>query len=509
MANCVVEIPDIDETITRRIAMDVSRSLMSKMAIPINTPVLLPNSENPEILTQLEHTDSNVNAIFSRCKFKVQVTDVHNEAYNSVPVIQRQDYRPIFEDKELGICASPLYERRIMTIQVGIICNDKVTSEKIRSDIRHSAMNGRLGLLHEAAYHYMIPLPVLGVLIRLHKSSLDFINEVETHHDWLYKHIDEQVTRKTTVAGTQEHLAKNEVQRLILGKFDFLGAPDKPDGDDGGTKHIITFNYELHYERPYAIAIDYPVMIHNNIIDRQLIDRERRYSYTDKLHIPSRFVHFIDEFNPLGSIDPRDQGVCVPHYMQWFPTFHLPYTETLYRLSIRVTNDSRRSLFNIGNLGQVNFKESVINYILSIGRRVFEHRNGLILITLHENDKILSGSNLTIDVDGNVSTTFDMDIRKRYNIHITAYFRLRHMDQQAQYELRRDPDLCNLILAGLDQRLVEQGILPIQPINGVIPKVKFEQCCQFIESYGTIKINDRVALSNFIMGSYVVIAEGN
>jgi hypothetical protein len=505
MANLVIDLADIDELVTRRIAMDVVRGFINKFNLPHNTTILLPNSEQEDVLLNVENTDKNVQGYFSRMKFKLSIEDVHKEDKIGSSYVQRHDYKPLFVDNELGIVASPLYEYRTMTINFEVITSDKVVSEKLRTQIQEKFKNGARGFMHEAAYSYPLPLTLLGILTRIYRTTR-FDQSAAAMSAWLYTHLDEQVAQVSTSATATPQLFKNEAQQLIQGKWDFVGAPQKGQSQRDGTQQTISFSYELNYERPYQIALDYPEIVHNKWIPAELRPKERKYSWLEKLSIPSRFIHWIHSFSFLSGVDLRDQGVAVPYFVQWFPRYYFPYTESLFRINMIVNENNLREVGNLGDLGEVNFKPIVLDYIRSCGQDIFTHRSSFIHVTLFEDNSLKGPESLVIDSDLNVSTTFDMDINKRYNLHITAYFFLRHIQPAAQTAIRRNPDLGHLILGGLDERLKTNGILPLPVFSGEIDKYAFDQCCQWIERNGTISIDTRHTLSRFIVGDYVLIS---
>jgi hypothetical protein len=508
MANCVIELVDVDDSVTRRIAMDVVRGFMAKYNIPKNTPVILPNSEDEETLQMTENTEENVKKMFSRIRFKVKVNDTLREEYSAQASMQRHDYRPIFRDTELGIVVSPLYEKRKMSLEIEVISQDNVTAERLRRMIQTTFFRGGAnGFLHEAAYHYVIPDSVLVILTQSYRVSR-YDQATHAMSKWLYDHLDNQVSKAATIDGKSKNLIKNEAQHLIQGVFSFIGAPDKPTTENQGTKNTVAFTYDFTYERPFALAMDYQQIIHNRFLPAALLPTERKYLYMDKLAIPSRFTHLIYNEPWLRNVDPRDVGVCLPWQIEWYPEFYMPYTESLYRISLIVDECDPRDVVNLTNLGDVNFKELVIDYIKSVGQRVFTHRSAFIHISLHENDKIKGPESLVIDEQLNIRTTFDMDINKRYNVHICAYFFLRHMSDEAKEEIRDNPPLCNLIIGGLDPRLVESGVVPIPDDNGTIPVNDFDKVVDWIDKNATTKFEKRTMLNNFIVGNYVIIARG-
>lgn len=507
MANLRVEIRDTQETITRRIALDVVKGIAGALSLPPEVTVHFPSMEDTERVRLTENTDEAAKRMYPSCTFKIVVTDITDEQYAQATLIQKNETRPIFRDTKLGILASPVYERRIMTINLAINCPDKVIADRIRNDMRYSSLNNRLGLFHEAEYHYIIPDVFLAILTRLFKSTNEYRDDAQTMGEWLDERFDTQVVRKSTVAGVHTAFVKNEVIKLLYGLFDFKGQPNETQSEEHGTKHVIEFGYEVKYDRPLSLMLEYPIFIHNRRIDKQLIDFGRKYVYEDLLEIPTRTTYLNALHGRMRDLRDANDGISIPHYDDWSPKHTHPYTQTLFKIRVIVNQDDSRELFNLGELGEVNFKEPVLRYMRKNNNEVLNHRQALILVTLYINGEIADSDKLTLDSDLNLRTTMPMCPQNNYHIRISAYTKLRHLTQGGSDELRNNPDVCNIVLGGIDGRLIANGVLPLKPIGNTITKRDFENAAVWIERNGTKEYGDKPCSSYFVLGSYLIIGK--
>ena len=87
------------------------------------------------------------------------------------------------------------------------------------------------------------------------------------------------------IDGSKPTLVISERQLPVLGWFGEI-VVSKLGKDDESPTYTVTFDYNVQYQRIIGFVIDYPLMVHNQLLDGRLWDDSPRYALAQRSFRP-------------------------------------------------------------------------------------------------------------------------------------------------------------------------------------------------------------------------------
>lgn len=498
-----VDVESTQHTVTRHVAMGVVYDVAASLGIPYNIRVVYPGSTDPEDLPITVADDGRNKQYDPAMKVLVEVQERFVEKDVATMLLRPNVNPPLFYDEDLGVSITPIYAQTEMTINFQFRFVDRNLAEKTMNDMRRHATLFRDGLMHELRYKYLIPKVELVILKNIHELRESQAGYGEDLSAWFSDHFSDQVTVLSNRSGSSLSMAKEEIQSNVMGQYDFEITPDTPElGESKGTS-IMTFSYVFRYDKPISATMKYPILIHNQPLSDDLYDSSVPFVLEERLNLPSRVRALTDTYTNNRYVTGFQMGAPIPIFNDWQPPTVVNGVEGLLRIMLMVDPDDPYSLLNLKELGEVALVESLIEYIKQEKEKIFAHTNSAIHVALYENDKILGADRLTIDSDLTIRTTFEMDLRKHYQLLISLQADLRLLKPSAVERLRKDGGLLIRILKGIDSTLRDSE-LPKTMSGGYVSKVEWDRVVDILtRKRQPIYGEDRYG--HFRVGSFIIV----
>lgn len=502
MPNITVDVESTHQTVTRHVAMGVVYDVAHSLGFPYNIKVMYPGSSDGEDLPVAIADDGRDVLYDPATKVLVQVDEQFVENDVATMMLRPNNNHPIFNDSNLGVRLAPVYAQTEMTIEFRFRFPDKNIAERVRSDIRRHASLYRDGLMHEVNYKYLIPKVEMVILSEIYKLREEQAGYGESMREWFDQCFSDRVTVLSNRNASHLSMAMNETQTGILGSYDFDIVPESAEPTTSKTTHTLTFTYKLQYDKILSATMKYPILIHNRPISSKMYDTSVPFELGERLQMPSRRKALLDNWTNNQYVTGFTMGAPIPIFNEWQPPSTLSGVEGLLRIMVMVNPDDRSELLNLTELGQMQIVPELLDYIRSEGDRILSHRDSAINVTIYENDNLLSGDKLTIDGDLNVRTTFEMDLRKHYNVLISIVADLRLLSANAIDRLRDDGDFLNDILLGIEPTLPEPE-LATSMSGGYVAKDEWKRVVQNLTSKRVPVLGEQ-RYGNFRIGRFIL-----
>tara|TARA_B100000700_G_scaffold157245_3_gene174562 strand:- start:294 stop:1820 length:1527 start_codon:yes stop_codon:yes gene_type:complete len=508
MPTITVDLDAIDITVSRRVVLGVIQDLAASLGLPHHTKVMLPDSSDAEdlpISTKYEKSDSrfppNMTVI-------VNATETYDERGVMETIQSVDENPPILLDEDLGVTMAPMYVRSKIELEMTWRFPSKSLADRTIQDIRRYSSLFRKGLFHEINYSYHIPGVNLVILDQIHKTRESQAPLNEDMTGWFNRCMSPDVKTVSNREGTYLELAKEEVQSGVMGTHNYELVPEEPEDGVTGTTHKVVFNYELTYDKPISMIMRYPILIHNVPLSNKFYDTTIPYELGLRLQLNSKTKYILDQYSPHNEISGFPNGAPVPPFNDWQPSSIPIGMEGILRVMLMVDKDNPRDVLDLKELGYYRLTERIENYMRSEGQAILKPKESAIFIALYEGENIQSPEHITIDEDLVITSTGDLDIRKNYHLMVFMYTDLLHMTQQAQERLREDVETVQDVVIGVDNTIIEKGLVPNSIAGGYVPKREFEKAARYIQerrrpSAGPMK------RSNFRVGQFLLTAEEN
>jgi hypothetical protein len=481
MPHALVPLPDVYESVIRRVAIAMTRQLGEAMRLPVDTPIRLPGDTGTIPMNNGTFGPcDNTGIIFpgTSGRLTVRFTEETDEQDTLTTIVNRAEHNPIFHDSGRDILLTPVYRRVRMVMSFDYKVENKTQAQRWVDEMRNRISALRAELYHDVEYHYAVPEPIMALLSHLHALKEDSTVPVgETFEEYLDRYSLQPTTTATTLIGTEGRRVVKEHQHEVLGWFDFTDSPDQPEkeGNEAGT-YLASFSYTLHYARPTQLWCRWPMLIHNRTIDRVFRPTE---AYSTFKRLPRKvsltkgnFEKFLDDFTFQGL-----PYIHHPEIDDWSPK-DIPQGRLTFFTGLLVINpDNPRRLLNLADMGPFAFTPYFLEYAFQQGERFFTPGKSIFEFRLYENNRLANDIQLGFE-SGTVTIEAqrDLDLTKYYHIQISLIRDWSFIDQETIQCLRRYPTVAYTALLALGVYLGGGSLEDLKRLGVGSTRLTTEQC---------------------------------
>ena len=450
MPHALIPLPDVYESVTRRVAVAVTAQLARIMRLPGDIQVYLPgNTEsvpmNGGSFGECHDTGVRYPAeTYLNVRFTEEVDDDHTL---TTPVATRQ-HLPLFDDPVRGIVIRPVY--RYVTLAVSLEYNapNVTVAQRWVDEMRSRISMGRAELHQDLEYHYAIPIPVEILLRHLHETLEASQAPLGVSFDEYYdRYRQAPTTVLDTLTGTSPTRAIVEHQHEVLGWFDFTTSPPTPEAQDQGN-YKSTITYTLRYNRPTQMYCRYPMLVHNRPVGPTFSPQVPYSTYRRVDRKVSQLKGGLDAFLKTMVVN-QIPYIQQPEVDDWVPDTPSPRTLTFFSGLLQIKATDRRTLFDLSDLGSYTFTPYVLEYFYHMGNRLFES-NSVFEFRLYENNVQRKDVRFLFKPNGvTVTADRDLDLTRFYHVQIGVIRNWLTLRRDFIDDLRRYPSTLEALLGSL------------------------------------------------------------
>lgn len=455
MPNALIPLPDVYESVTRRVAVDVISQLSRTLRLPGNTEVYLPgNTESVPMNggTFGECWDPGVRYP-AEARLIVRFNEAINEDNALTATVNKPQQMPLFWDEHRDVVIRPVYRYVNLTVSIEYIAPNITLAQRWLDHMRSQYSMGRAELYQDLEYHYAIPSPVLHLLKHIHETmEASPVPTGETFDEYFEKHRFAPVKTATTLSGSSPTQVVPEHQYEVLGWFDFTATPPTPekDGNDSGT-YTSAFTYTLHYNRPVQMYCKYPMLIHNNPVGKTYRPQEPYETFRKHPRRVSTRKGSFDEQMALMEAEGVPY-IQYPDTDDWIPEFIPKDRLTFFTGLLVVSPDDPYTLMDLSNLGDFAFSPYFLEYFYTQGNNVFSPTGSIFEFRLYENNRYYSTATFTL-TGTTISVNEALDSTRYYHLQISLRRNWMLVDWETLDCLRRYPTVAYWALRALGVEL--------------------------------------------------------
>lgn len=472
MPTVALEIPETYDSITRPVATGIVRDLISYFELPNDTNIRYMGSagEVAQHASQLVESRPIPHYPFGE-RVDVELNETYLEEGVLNTAVKRHDNNPVFMDQGLLVSMRPVYTKTEATISFRYRATNKTQAYKWRDTLRRRMTQGTQALLHELIYHYPVPPVFHAILREIHTKRETVAGYGDTFTQWLESHYDPRMTVLSNLSGSRGAVAIPEKQIQVQGWLSFESEPDEPEKDREGDTWILSFDYTFQYDKVTAMVIDYPIVVHNQLLDDKYLDLEKPYNPYDVPRKPSFTGRLNDSFSRINyNPDTAFQGVVLPDFDDWRPAGNNFKEVPIFTSLIGVELEDPYQVVNLMDLGEVSLTQSVINHLYREKSHLTTYLASVFHVTFYRGKTVLSSDSLYVDEDLNVRTKEPLNPRDVHHVRLSVISDLRNLTLRAQEALRRDPEVCFQVIDVLDG--LQRPWLPMADSVGIHTKAE-------------------------------------
>lgn len=468
----IVSIPllDVDQTITRPAVLDVVRQVKDITGIPQATPVVyIGQGESRHQFGSTAGSQEDTTKINSTQMVTIEVDERYDEGFFTANAGHRPEQHPDFIDPHLGVIVKPIYA--VSEFDVNFVYRTPSRSEAIRwrNDAQFKASQMRDVNMHELTYYYLIPNACINLLQHIHELREKQAPYGDTFEEYVRERMTTRSTDAVDMTGTHMRLVIRETQMRVQGVFDFQAQPEKQEknADNGGWE--VRFTYKFSFSKPVASSVQYPIIVHNQLIDDKFIpqtpvDHERIQA---RAALSTNALHYFEAHRMQASIVGEKTLKFFPAIDEWQPRQLAPDTRPYLSVLLEIDPANDRFLVNLADLGDYIIDPEILDFIRA-GEHFFLNKlhSSLMQVSLYRNEQLVRHDRFSIGADLNATLLEPSDLRCTYRLILSFCSDITKVDYRA---VRRTKPYPNVM-----QKLVRMARANRGQIRRLLPYLDIE-----------------------------------
>jgi hypothetical protein len=417
--------------ISRPTVLDITRALQESGKLDANVKLLFPS----EFGFINQNTDTGEAASVGEKKIFIEYTEDYQVEAISSTAINRREHPMIFSDTATRTFITPIYTTTNLSITYRLKSTSKVDAFRWYERMRVSVSAMQEMNIHSIQYHYTIPKDILTFLdmIYRYREATEPYNQSKV--EYYLSCFSNRITALSDTKGTNSKLAIQEIQSRIVGQYEFMPLPDKPEKDNETGLWSVGFIYRLTYEKPTALNVEFPVMVHNRLLPESLNSLNAR---PHRCYYSSLTQYVLTNFENEQYVNKyldRNSVFRLPVGDYYSPVSRKPDTTPFFYCLVELEQD-KRTLVNLRDLGEMYIDEIVLTYIRNHRQDVLKIHGAIFQVTVYKNENPINSLDLVIDDDLTIRSTRDLSFRDIHRVELSVTSDLATMSNDILNELK-------------------------------------------------------------------------
>lgn len=454
----VHELPEVYQSVSRRVSVDIIKQVMRLTGMDTQMSIYFKGDGNqsPTLLNP-DLNNTNVNNIrFSqnrRLTVEVKEEPIVDELDNYDHT--DAEYPRYFMDNQLEIQATINYIRTRQSITFSFQSTDRQDADRFHNEFARHTQASRNILKHEVGYIVVLPDWDMALLVHLYDLREAVAGYGDSFQEYLNKHSDNKITYFTQLDGNNGSWGIEERQVDLFGWMDDNTPPEVEKGDTGANKEI-QFTYIVEYDKPISTTMHYPIMVHNQLIDKVFRPVPVVYqNHQPALKSKNQYLgDNIRQFNMWSKEVTYHRynysDLRVPEFDPWEANNRPRNTDDLATLLIQIDEEQPNYVLSIPDLFPLmTFSPELIRYLRLFHRFLNNPMESPIHFILYSTDREIAYDELYIDYDLKITTKRPMDLRTQYHLRMGILHDLMLMSEQCFKRLMNNPWFTDQLLSYL------------------------------------------------------------
>lgn len=508
MPSIGLNLPEGYELISRPVAQGIAQRVISHLGIQDKVSILFPG--DAEVAAQAgstlgEQKEGGPNTRFaSTQRLQVSMNEQVLEGEVLATPTWQINHPPIFSDPKLGITMKPIYHLVEGVLSFTYRAADQTSAEQWKNRLLRYISQNRAEMYHEIIYAYALPGQFITILAEIHKLRETVAPYGDTVIDYLRNHFSDRVDVKTNMAGKGSIFAVDEIQKGVIGWFDWT-IPPTPEKTSEESTYTATFEFHYQYQQVTGVHLKYPIIVHQQLLPSNL--RPLNLSYELNRSLPTYMSLAKQEYQAVkketDGYYATQEGIRYPDFDEWAPDHVIANQIPVLTVMLTISADDPRFLLNIKELSHWNFNPDILEFMLAEPKWVTLTKFTPVLITLYCDGDKCDDQIVQMDSSGDVRTTIDLDLRRQYHVVISAMSDLSQLNKNNTDLLRQYPKAAMVVLYALEPRLESWGKLPEVLGDKLVSRVGWLEAINVIKTTSPI-FRTAKYYARFTVGSYIL-----
>lgn len=426
MPKLILRLPETELSVLRPAVMSVARPLFKLMGIPAATRIFFPTEgvdKAPQAGSTLggQRELEEPNLLPFSNKIVIEVREEPNPDRLGSTAIHRAENFPIIRDDALSVMIKPIYADTEVTLNFKYRAGDKALAERVRDEIRARYSDLREVFEFSTVFNWQVPAPVMALMNVIHELR-ENVEGYGQDFDTYWKEItDARMSQLGNQGGKQLHWAVSEQQGSVLGYFDFQGIAEPGSKEDEGDTLTTSFSFKFRFEKPLAVAMHYPIIVHNQILPPDYRPRKE----DDRTIHPARSMSLstdaLSQFRggkTKNSFIARN-GYDIPSFDEFIPGSVVPDTQRLFTALVKVNPADKKMLLDMTSLGNIKFTDLITGFMKKEAAWMNRIYNSVFCVSLYSDLDLLLDPVLVVDNDLVVRANNDRELRCQNRVRLS------------------------------------------------------------------------------------------
>lgn len=505
-------VPETKDSVLRPVVNTVMKDLMKIMSLDKNTSILFidENEEGRQFNSNLlgqssDKLDAKTNSYGASNRVKINVTEEMDNSYVMSTQVWRTNNMAIWRDDDLKILIKPVYATTELKITIENRFTDKSKALQWRNAMRMKVSNYQDINQHVIMYHYTLPKEVIYIMREMYALRENVAGYGDTFEQYFAdpKHCSPRFTHLTNDDGSWKSMPTiAEKQMRVLGWYDFDTIPEEGSKGNDSSAWTINFTYTVRFDRPLGIIFEYPLMVHNQLLDQSLRpDYDEEYG---PMHAegPQRFFSLggiLMEW--FGAYDERrlqqvKWGFNVPKFDEFASADFKPGTVKLYDIMVAINANDRHDLTNLLPGDEVKIDKDILRFIVeSEWPYMTRTHKSVLQLSLYNQHGLLNDSYLRFNKELDITASRNLNLRNAYHVRFGLYVDWTYLDKDAIDRLRKYPDVVDKLGEYLGKDWIINGRIPKDEMNKYVEdtsKIKYwgDRAMRTVQTQGIIAMRN-------------------
>ena len=457
MPKVICELNDTYMAMSRSLHMQIAKNVANLINLPPTTEVRYAGNALSILMpgSTLDDAGTTRNRLPGDQRIYIEVTEEYDENFASSAAVRKLDQLDVFSDKALHVFLHPVYQRIKATMSIKLVGTDYTTVSGWMSTCKRMLSQDNGMHLHDIDYHYHVPLSLIEALLEIHRLRENNVPLDENAGTWFKRCFIGRMDIIANQAGKRNVIVIRERQTEIMGQYDFVVNPPKPESENAAGAWSATVEYKYSFDRVESMVLRYPPTIHNQMLSPNYLNQAKIFQPSDIISFASMSVNSLRKLNYIHKkLGPwaDTPGIPIPPFDDWFPhasTYPIK-SVNLFRILVQLDKQNPTDLVNLTQLGSWELPDEIIAYLKETRPQMLSPGQSLFYLSLYQDYTLLDPRNLIVTPSLSVASSHPLDERKFYHICLNMAVDLNRLPDAALQVLTRHPDLTRTILTNLD-----------------------------------------------------------
>jgi hypothetical protein len=337
----------------------------------------------------------------------------------------------IILDKEINI--RPTYVPSRIEFDISFTSKSKVETYNLAKSLKSLILDNKKVNSHNIEYRYYVPRYILKLLFVIFKYKEPVIGgDFKTYFESI---MSNNISLAFSQDGVPKEIVALERQLNVTGMFSNLSVDEssiKFDKDKGIYKYV--FNYSIEYIKAEYIDVSYQYVVHNKLLPKEVLALRNELTTTEARYLGEMYLERIVTqgswlYKAMEEI-PKRGYIQIPRFDVESNIEQVDGMLNVFSV-LCLVGDDKTFLFNLNDLGDVQFTESVLSYLYDARNGLCSTNGAFFNIYLYEDD-VISEIEIYVDEELNVRSVGELNIENMYRCMIRIVPNISRLNKEAK-----------------------------------------------------------------------------